>query len=351
MKKSLSMLAALFFSMNLSAQVVVDVYGEDDKRSEVIIKKYAKAVSTIETAIMSKFSEQVDHPELIKIEKLTKKKKALIEQIKKEGGYLFVNFDTVMYPGNKQLFTTIEVIKQNDPNRLRFVDSTANHQDKPIKHKPDLIDEMTRFSRLTISIGMNRKPGDKPELCPVYHCIGGFSHPQLKPYLSRFNTGVIKEKKLILETLKNDPSIERRESAIFLIGHLRDPHEIISLLTPYITDKDSAIRNNAMRVIGTTLLKSHILEMDVTPLLALLDSPYDTDRNKSLWILYSLVDSEANKRSVINKGGNQLIELLKLKQINNHEIAYLVLKKVSGKDFGEYNIAGWKNWLNTYART
>lgn len=348
MKKSVSIIGALLFSMNLNAQNVIDVYGEDDKGSELIIKKYATAVAEIQSTFVAEIFKNPEHVNETEIEKILFKRLALMEKIKKDGDYLYVNFDTVKYPGDKTNYTTIEVIKHQDPNRLRFVDSTAK-QEKPIKHKPDLIDEMAGFSKIASTIAMEKKPSNK-DVCPVYHCLSSFNHPKLKPYLNHFNSGVIKEKKLIVATLKNDPSTERRAAAIFLIGHLTDPHEIISVLTPYITDKDPTVRNNTMRVLATTLQKSHILDFDVMPLLVLLDSPEESDRNKSLWMLYSLVDSKTIALTVINNGGAKLIELLKLKQPNNHNIAYQILKKISGKDFGEYNIAGWSNWLNTHIK-
>jgi hypothetical protein len=37
--------------------------------------------------------------------------------------------------------------------------------------------------------------------------------------------------------------------------------------------------------------------------------------------------------------------MLKLKQPNNHNISYQLLKKISGKDFGEDNSIAWEKWI------
>ena len=349
MKKSLSLMGAMAFSMSLTAQSVVDLYGENDKGAEVIMKKYGRAVGAMEDALIVEYLKDTAHPNKEKMGKLIVKKKKLLAQIKKERGYLYVDFDTVSYPGEKKRYTTIEVITKSNPDRLRFIspNTESKSQDKAEKHTPDLIDEMLVYNDLSIHLEMEGKIIHKQGECPVFHCTSGFNYPTLKPYLARFNTGVIKEKKLILETLKSDPSIDRRAAAIFLLAHLTNPREIISILTPYINDKSTTVRNNAMRVLAETLRGSQSVDFDAMPLLSLLDSPYETDRNKSLWMLYAIADSKVAKPLIVKHGGDKLIDLLKLKQPNNHEIAYMVLKKISGKDYGERNIAGWKKWLGT----
>ena len=67
-----------------------------------------------------------------------------------------------------------------------------------------------------------------------------------------------------------------------------------------------------------------------------------TDRNKALGILSEAVKSNAMKKIVMQQGGEKLINLLKLKQPNNHDLAYLTLKRISDQDFGEYNVSAAK---------
>ena len=155
----------------------------------------------------------------------------------------------------------------------------------------------------------------------------------------------MKDKQLIVDTLKNDSDTERRAAAVFLIGHLRSQKEIISLLLPYVTDKSHQVRNNAMLIIVTTMQLANIHQIDTKPFIDFLDSPYATDRNKALGILSEAIESNTSKKIVIQNNGENLIKLLQLQQPNNHDLAYLILKKTSGKDFGEYNIAAWKNQL------
>ena len=101
-----------------------------------------------------------------------------------------------------------------------------------------------------------------------------------------------------------------------------------------------------MRVMGEMLLKTHITKLDAKPFIDLLQSPYDTTRNKSLLVLYTLADSELNQQEIIRYGRHSLLALLALKQPNNHEFAYAILKKISHQDFGEHDIAAWNAWFD-----
>lgn len=345
MIKSLLLVLSFTFSTNATAENIVDLYGAEPDKSEKIIKKYSNKVSEIEDLLqkeLKKMNHVIKNDEL---EKILSKKNLLTEKIKKEGDFLYVDFNTVFYPGDKNKYTTIEVVNKNQLNRLRFISPIINAKNYQSK-KDDLINQMIVFINIELQLLINNELNVKNIVCPVYHCISGFKHPRLKPYLKIFNSGAIKEKKLIIDTLNNDPNPERRASAAFLMGHFNDPKEIISLLSPHVNDSNSSVRNNVMRVIAATMSKAKINQIDVTPFLDLLDSPENTDRNKALYVLLIAAESSASKNIIIQKGGDKLLALLQLKQPNNHEIAYKILKKISGKDFNENNLILWKKWLS-----
>jgi hypothetical protein len=79
-----------------------------------------------------------------------------------------------------------------------------------------------------------------------------------------------------------------------------------------------------------------------------LNGPTTTDRNKAVAVVAGLVarpDGAKLYREVIAQAGPILIKLLALEQPNNHDFAYSILKQVSGKDFGERDVAAWQRWL------
>ncbi len=350
MKKIICMFALIASCSNLAySENIVDIYGADKTHSITILKKYTKQVAEIQSELVGAWHSEIlsGNKNTVKIKKIQSKKTALQEKIKKDGEFLFVSLQTITYPSRKNSYTTIEVIEKNQSERLRFVNSNVSI--KKSQRQSNLIDKMIEYDKLTWKLMLEHQLPSKDYICPVYHCMYAFDTPILKPYLTIFNSGVIKDKQLILDTLNHDPDPERRAEVAFLVGHFKDPHEIIELLSQHVNDKSELVRNNAMRVIGATIEKAKIMRLDISPFLALLNSPYETDRNKALYILFHASGTPSSRRLILQQGKGSLLALLRLKQPNNHDYAYLILKKISGKTYGEYDIEAWDKWL-TFAQ-
>lgn len=330
----------VIFPMVLSAKTTIDLFG-DEGRAAHVLKKYSGPILALEASLHQFLlsDELQDHPE--KLKEAGERKRALIDKIKKDYGYAYVDLSTVNYSSDS-VFITIEVIRNDETYRLKFID---DH--KPIEHsnKNDLIHQMERYNRLGIKLFLNDQLDPDKLNCPLYHCTWGFDHPTLKPFYSQFKQGVAAQKSLIIDTLNTDPDPGRRAAAVFLVGHFDNPQEIIDVLVPHVLDNDSEMRNNAVRVIGTTLMKYKAAHFNINPFLHLLASPYDTDRNKSLLVLLQVCDG--NQQEIIKKGKESLLALLALKQPNNHEPAYQILKKISGKTYSDTDLKAWRAWADS----
>ena len=343
LKKLLVFVAGFLVSWTINASNIVDLYGADSKISKEILKKYGREIGEIESVIFKELVASGKDPK--NFEDIIIKRMGLVEKIKQENDFFYVDFELVFYPNNKNRYITIEVINKNQPARMHFINGNKDSQQK--SSKQDLINKMIEFKKIDMQLLMESKLGSNKINCPVYHCLTGFEHEKLKPYLDVFNRGAIEEKQLIIDTLNKDEDPARKSAAAFLMGHFSDPKEIISLLTPHVNDSDSRVRNDVMRVLAQTMEKSKISQVDAMPFLNLLDSPYDTDRNKALYVLSTAVESEAAKTLVIQHGKTRLLALLELKQPNNHDLAYLILKKISGKKFADTNVKAWDKWFSS----
>jgi len=357
----IGLLWCMLYVSSSYAQYFVDVFGASDVEQKRLLSSFTQRVIALEK---SKYALIMQHPKnLDKIAKpLYLKNKQLLEDIKKDGNFLYADIETVYYPDLDKYFSTIEVINKQDAQRSPYVNmheaksgiATQPTQKSVVKNEvsnnqsaDDLITKMQKFSDETTKLILHHKIAVSMNLhdCPVYHCVVGFDHPKLKPYLEIFNHGVQQEKDLIIKTLQQDPIAERRAAAAFLVGHFPDPHAIITTLLPYVCDKDAGVRNNVLRVLGTTLQKSQITDLDPLPFLQLLYSPYVTDRNKSLLILFSLADASKVQHTIIKYGEQILLENLALKQPNNHIFAYKILQKISHQSLGEYDLDAWHRWF------
>jgi len=343
MSKILVLILSMALPLTAFAEIIVDIHGDLAKHGDVVLAKYAKKITETEGFLQQKVQKSKGKIDDKTFKTAILKRQALIKNIKDEFGFLYVDFNTVFYPGDDNQYTTVEVVNKTDPQRLRFVEKPLNHH--VFESKKDLINQMIEFSELDAELMLSGETDGVTRGCPVFHCLSGFDNPKMKPYLKVFNRGVIKDRKLVIDTLNHDKNPERRAAAAFLVGHFNDPEEIVSILTPHITDINAGVRNNVMRVIGTTLRKANITEIDAKPFIDVLDSPYETDRNKALWVLSNLAKSKAGKKAILEQGGAILVDLMRLKQPNNHDFAYIVLKRISGKNFGTTNFSAWESWI------
>ncbi|MGQ3889827.1 HEAT repeat domain-containing protein [Legionella sp. CNM-1927-20] len=338
--------SCLFLSGEICADTFIDLYGDNSNHANQVLKKYSSEVkqlinSTNQIILMTDAKKQERE-----VLHLAMKKKYLIERIKKNEHYAFVDFQTIYYPAEKNYYTTIEVVRQDERHRLHYIQPKVNVSLNKTSQN-DLIAKRIKFDQLEMRLLNENKIDLNDSTCPVYHCVSGFNNPALQPYLSVFNKGAIIQKELIKKTLTEDPNPERRAAAAFLVGHFKDPKEIIATLSAGINDRNETVRNNVMRVIGQTMEKTHFFDIDANKVLPLIDSPYTTDRNKALFILSSAVKSQKNKKIILEKGRKRLVNILRLKQPNNHEFAYLILKEISGKNYSDKDIQSWQEWLKS----
>ena len=75
------------------------------------------------------------------------------------------------------------------------------------------------------------------------------------------------------------------------------------------------------------------------------------ERNKALNLILVLADNPINAKLIKHAASKKLIDNLKLQQPNNHDPAYDILKKISGKDYGERDYQAWEKYLRSDAGT
>ncbi|MFY7697801.1 MAG: HEAT repeat domain-containing protein [Legionella sp.] len=339
----------IMVSSSANAKWLIDIYGDRDRKIDKILIHYYDKIEQIEHSLqqlgLKKFPSTQDS-ELFK--QILVKKILLSEELRSQLKLSYLSFDTIYYPESSNYYTTIEVISPNTPSRLKFLTTNQTKDETSNStrfEQSNLIDQELAYEAVALDLIINHQLSSKVSHCSAFHCSWGFNHPKLKPYLAIFNKGAKQQKNLILQTLRSHINPQRRTAAALLVGHFNNPQAIITTLLPHVRDKDASVRNMVIRVIGATMSVAHIYKVDSAAFIELLASPYATDRNKSLYVLEQISHDPASHRQLINNAGRQLIDLLQLKQPNNHDIAYAILKKVSRRNLGENDIQGWKHWL------
>lgn len=118
------------------------------KHGDQILQKYSKQVIEIESALaqeQEKFN-LTGKENIQKTKEIQTKKKRVEELIKKEGGFLYTHIHTISYPSGKGQFSTIEVVKKDQPERLAFI--TSENRVELYSKQADLIETMREYGDL-----------------------------------------------------------------------------------------------------------------------------------------------------------------------------------------------------------
>ena len=336
----------LFFSSSIFANPFVDVYGTDEETANKIIEKFGDDIHQGSQRVVSLAAE---NPSASKPEDLLESKKKIISGIHKIKAFHSISFSPVYYQ-DARLFTTVNVIEKNDYKKLNFFKRFEQQKNNKVKIKKDkkldkLLSQWAAYEEMGHSLFRKGVQLGDPKSCGFYHYLYGFENAQLKPYKEIFQREVPKNKQKLIKTLRFDPDEQRRGHAVFLLGHIKEGSELVKILTPSMLDPSEYVRNNVMRVLGSTLLIVRQADFDILPVIKMLDSPALTDRNKALFMLIGLSDELKHKRCIIENADKALMSALKMKQPNLHDNVYVLLKKISKQNYEERDYLAWQKWL------
>lgn len=245
-----------------------------------------------------------------------------------------------------QGFVTVDVVERKDMKaRLTFGPEPKGDVDDP----DGLIAAWKEYESTYFKLMREKKISPQRVACPAFHCMGGYEHEALRGFGEKFVKGVQPNQDRLIRALKEDKDPKDRAAAAFLLAHIKDGKKLVDLMLPALQDPDAIVRNNATRVLGNVAMFHHDVPVPLKPLLGMLNGPTMYDRNKAVAVISGLLDRPEGSKlraEVIREGVPTLIKLLELKQPNNHDFAYKILKKVSGELLGERDYEGWRKWLD-----
>jgi hypothetical protein len=352
LKSMLIFIVSMFIILNqkislasITYKSIIDVYGTNDFTAEDIRKSFGKDFQKITDYIKSSQNFFYDK-ENVKLSNLKEKIKKGINNL---GDFAYVNIDPVIYPDRNDVYFTIDVVNKKDVNRLNVFFP------KPTKSLPDpdgLIIAWQEYEKAAIAKLAQRKISYTLNLndCPAFHCLFGFGDPDLKKYQNIFDEKVPKNKEKLVEILRNDKDDDKRATAAFLLAHIKDGNELLNIMIPSIHDSNVNVRNNAMRVMGMTLITFKKENFPIDEIVKVLDYPARTDRNKAMVILQSLSLQPYYAKYIREYAADKIIIQLKMLQPNVHLPAYDILKRISNQKYAERDYSAWELWERSVSK-
>lgn len=346
-KKSISYLVLLVCSscsFSLS-QSNIDVYGVDHSAKTKIIKhcsiyvsQYVEYVSSL--GLMERTLSEADE------DAIKKRLDKAISCINKTNEYVYTNISPINYFNPRKTYTTVDIVLKTEsyriPNKLRTIDLNLVVNDDLKK----LFTRWKKYNESNVSKLSNNKFSYKNKSCPVDHCTWGFSEYERKEYLNYFIKYSNRYHNELKEIISKSNDDALRAVAVFVLANSSQSSENAEFLSSFINDKSSLVRNNVMRVIAAIYKKHPSVPVSIVKLCKAVNYPDATDRNKAAISLLNIAQNNSDKaRLIIKSCGNNFIRLLELKQPNNHDVAYQLLKESSHKNYGEHDYASWSKWI------
>jgi len=180
--------------------------------------------------------------------------------------------------------------------------------------------------------------------CPVLHCIAPFDLPELEPYLERLNAGAREHDEPLYTIAEQSADASQRANALFLLSHTNDAERLLPVLGRAIYDPAGGVRNNAMRVLMFLAKARPELDYPVEDLIAALDFPASSDRNKAGYTLAALAVQPRYRAAIRDGAVPTALRMLRMLKPNNHDPAYEILRLVSGESYGDRDYAAWEAW-------
>lgn len=317
-----------------------DIFGVDAKTQGKIYLSCSKLIDEYLKIPSVSFNKKM----LIDKYKIEQK---IIAKVKKIDDIETAKISEIYYPSDKKAYATLDLVKKKEiyriPKSLKKETKQSVQKSQGVK---ELFAVWNDYENKSFDLMRKNQMNSAARSCPVIHCTLGFDKKELKETLPKIRKGVAKYKRSLIEIIKNSPDDEERGKAIFILAHDDNYQEQARLLIELTDDPSDLVRNNVMRVLGAIVAQYKVEDLDIKRIIHALNYPYVTDRNKAAYVLFGIVKKEPNSHQiVIHQAGKTLLELLKLKQPNNHDFAYQILKEISHKNYSDRDYKSWERWL------
>lgn len=271
-----------------------------------------------------------------------KQREELEHRIRSHYKLAFVRLSFITYFNQeRETYLTVDLVHYED------VEARMPFFEEPKKNLADPGGLLELWSEYLEKAFFLQKNGsfEFPQSCPAWHCTHGFEHADLKGYLKKFDEEAKEQKEKLFEVLMREGRPSHRANAVFLLAHIHDPLELRDRLLPFRRDPSDVVRNNVLRVFSEIARNHSHIQLAIEPFIEAVFYPTTVDRNKSLAVLASLSMKDENKKLIQEKLGPTLLKIIRLKQPNNRDFAYQIMKNLSGKSFSADDFSSWEKWM------
>jgi hypothetical protein len=314
----------------------VDLYGTSRVTAEQLVAGFGPRFAEFERASLAGDFEHASSD-----------RAALEQQLTSEGGFAFARLSVVQYFQKGQpSYLTIDVVEPADAARRMDFAKGPDPNAPPLPDPDGLLARYAEYEKTGFDLlRAGKRLEDEASSRELLHCPFGFADPKLAPFREPLIAGARRHADELIQILHEDPDAQHRAYAAFLLGFTQDGARVVKELIPACRDPSALARNNAMRVLAAIARFHPEFEIPLDPVLTALEYPETTDRNKAAAILEPLSRKPELKEKIARAAGPTLVAMIRLKQPNNRDWAWQILRHVSGEDYADDDVESWSAWL------
>ena len=257
--------------------------------------------------------------------------------------YIEISLTTSFDGDTNDIDVTIELVDTADAeSRLSFAAAPTGSVEDP----DGVLAAWAEYQSTALDLVNARQMS--PEIlladCPALHCVFGFDHDKLGPFLARFDRAARENRATLLRVLRENSDAEERAAAVFVLAHGKDADWLVEALHPSLDDPAAEVRNNVLRVMSMIAQTDDRIEIPFAPLARRIDDPSGGVRNKTS-LLIAAIAHRPEYRDDILAILPSVMRLLRMAKPNNHDPAYEILKTISGRNYGDRDYARWEAWV------
>ena len=197
------------------------------------------------------------------------------------------------------------------------------------------------------------KKGELPSVehpsCPGFYCLWGSPTPELASLERNFTLAAASRRRELVEVLAKDSDALKRAAAVYVLSYSTDSVVAVDAGLAALRDPAEEVRAAGLLVLADVSLYHKTAFIDVSRVLPVLDYPLVADRSKALSVLVGLTDNPNYRTYLTARAGPLLLALLKLRQPANHDLAYMLLATISGRDYERRDYDSWNQWIVSQA--
>lgn len=268
-------------------------------------------------------------------------RKSLEKEVAAMPGVAFVELTVSEYftSVDHAMYATFDVVDAADSGRLAF----APLAKKPAADPDGLVAAWKQYYDTGSALARRGEmPLDRPD-CPGFYCLWGGATPALDALQKRFVVGAGTKERELRAVLAGDPDGEHRAGALFVLSYGPRGEKVVESCLNALRDPSAAVRGAGLQILADIVVHRKDLRFDADRVTALLDDPSGAVRGKALGLLVPMVDDKAARAKIL-AAAPRLVDLLKLQQPENHDLAFTVLGLVSKKNFDRRDYVSWESW-------